>query len=268
MTIKPFTIDELVSIINGDGYPPNRKGRDLIHLFNRYGARDIYDEYGLPDIGKRNGQRPSRKEYTKFGLQKLLGTHNLRELLHRVFNELEDKEGTVDKLNEILNPDGYQVSLHGNQLTIQGGVIDRRQPVVNEAHFQEIQNRIISALDDSKVSIRVVMAWFTNEMLFNKLVEKYKKGVDVRVAIYDDGINRKHGINIAQVPHDLLRRGQKGGLMHDKFCVIDNQVVVTGSYNWTDNAEFRNDENITVEKDPEQATRYSQEYRRLTNVRK
>jgi phosphatidylserine/phosphatidylglycerophosphate/cardiolipin synthase-like enzyme len=52
--------------------------------------------------------------------------------------------------------------------------------------------------------------------------------------------------------------------MHDKFCVIDNQVVVTGSYNWTNNAEFRNDENITIEHDQAQATRFSVEYRRLT----
>ena len=54
--------------------------------------------------------------------------------------------------------------------------------------------------------------------------------------------------------------------MHDKFCVIDNQVVITGSYNWTTNAEFKNDENITVQKDPEQATIYTLEYKRLTTT--
>ena len=43
-----------------------------------------------------------------------------------------------------------------------------------------------------------------------------------------------------------------------------NQVVITGSYNWTRNAEFKNDENITIERDPDQATRYSEEFRKLT----
>ena len=52
--------------------------------------------------------------------------------------------------------------------------------------------------------------------------------------------------------------------MHDKFCVIDNQLVITGSYNWSDNAEFKNDENITIEKDPNQASSFSEEFRRLT----
>lgn len=264
MKITPFTIDELIPIINGDGIAPRRSGPQLVRLFNRYGARDVYDEKGLPDIGKSNGWRPARLEYTKFRLQELSGKHELRELLEDVFNQLEDKEGNIEKINEILNPDGYHVTLKDSRIELQGGIIDRRKPVVNESHFQDIQNRILNTLDNAKVSIRVVMAWFTNDLLFAKLVEKHEQGIDVKVAIYDDGINRKHGIDISKVPHDLLKRGMRGGLMHDKFCVVDNQVVITGSYNWTNNAEFKNDENITIEKDPEQATRYSEEYRRLT----
>jgi hypothetical protein len=32
--------------------------------------------------------------------------------------------------------------------------------------------------------------------------------------------------------------------MHNKFCLFDNRVLVTGSYNWTYSAETRNAENI------------------------
>lgn len=39
---------------------------------------------------------------------------------------------------------------------------------------------------------------------------------------------------------------------------------ITESYNWSDNAEFKNDENVTVEHAPKQATKYSVEYKRLT----
>jgi phosphatidylserine/phosphatidylglycerophosphate/cardiolipin synthase-like enzyme len=109
------------------------------------------------------------------------------------------------------------------------------------------------------------MAWFTNEDLLDKLVEKQKQGIDVQVAIYDDVVNRKHGVDLSKVPHTLINKGKRGGLMHDKFCVIDNQIVITGSYNWTNNAETRNDENVTIENDPDQATKFSEEYRRLVN---
>ena len=52
--------------------------------------------------------------------------------------------------------------------------------------------------------------------------------------------------------------------MHNKFCVIDNQTVITGSYNWSSNAEFKNEENISIIRDNKTASDYSVEYRRLT----
>lgn len=177
---------------------------------------------------------------------------------------VNDNQGAISELSEILSPEGYGIVELNGEYKVQGGVVNKAEPVVNEAYFQDIQNRILQALDSAEVSITVVMAWFTNETLFQKLIDKHKQGLDVKIAIYDDGINKKHGVNISQLPHIMIKRGQRGGLMHNKFCVIDNQVVITGSYNWSDNAEFKNDENVTVENDPKQASKYSVEFRRLT----
>ncbi len=266
MTLSDYAIQQLVPYITGDGCPPSRSGPKLVELFNKFGARDIYDfnDGGLPDIGKKNGHKPSRKEYVEARLREFSSKGELRDLITQVVNELHKGDTTIDDLNTILNPEKFSVIQTGDRYTLQGGVVSKRKPIVNQAHFQDIQNKILAALDGAKVSIRVIMAWFTNDTLFNKLVEKHNEGVDVEISIYDDGVNKKHGVDITQLPHKKIKRGQRGGLMHDKFCVIDNQIVVTGSYNWTDNAEFRNDENITVEHDPEQATRFSIEYRRLT----
>lgn len=264
MTISPYAIQQLVPYITGDGCPPRRSGPELVKLFNKFGARDNYDELGLPEIGKTNGHRPSRKQYVEARLKDLSSKPELRDLLNQIVNEFSKGESTIDDLNAVLNPEKFTIVQNGDTFSVQGGVIDRRKPVINQAHFEDIQNKIFTALDGAKVSIRVVMAWFTNDVLFNKLVEKHNEGLDVEISIYDDGVNRKHGVDITQLPHKMIKSGKRGGLMHDKFCVIDNQIVVTGSYNWTDNAEFRNDENITVEHDPEQATRFTLEYRRHT----
>ena len=56
--------------------------------------------------------------------------------------------------------------------------------------------------------------------------------------------------------------------MHNKYCVIDNQMVLAGSYNWTTNAETRNDENVMLLKDPQSATDYSVEFMKLKNNNK
>lgn len=58
-------------------------------------------------------------------------------------------------------------------------------------------------------------------------------------------------------------KAQRGGVMHNQFCVIDNQVVITGSYNWSSNAEFKNDENISIIKDNNIASDYSVQFRKL-----
>jgi hypothetical protein len=264
MKLSHYVIQGLVQYVTGDEHFPRRSGPELVKLFNRYGSRDVYDEMGLPDINKKNGHRPARKQYVEARLLELSGKHEIRELLTQIINEAADKSAMATNFNGLLNKEGFSVVEGNGVYTVQGGVIDKSPPVVNEAHFQHIQSQILTALDLARVSIRVVMAWFTNDTLFNKLIEKRKQGVDVEIAIYDDGVNKKHGIDISLLPHKMIKRGKRGGLMHDKFCVIDNQVVITGSYNWTDNAEFRNDENVTVQKDPAQATKYSEEYRRLT----
>lgn len=132
----------------------------------------------------------------------------------------------------------------------------------NDAHFIDIQNNILAELDKAQVSISVAMAWFTNKVLFEKLLEKQKEGVNVQLVIYDDGVNAKHGVDVTQL--DAVKiRAERGGIMHDKFCIIDNHTVITGSYNWSDNAEFKNEENITIETDNEQANRFSVKFRDL-----
>ncbi len=257
MKISPYAIDEIAPYFVGA-----KTGREIIKFFGNYGVRDVYDEKGLPDIGKSNGQRPSKTEYIRKRLADLNNSHTLRQLLN---DFVKENAAAIPEFQKILSPEGYGVEDVNGEFKIQGGVVQKADPIVNEAHFQDIQSRILKALDSAEVSITLVMAWFTNDTLFQKIVEKQKQGIEVKLAIYDDGINKKHGVDISQVPHVKLKKGIRGGLMHNKFCVIDNQVVITGSYNWSDNAEFKNDENVTVENDPKQASKYSVEYRRLTS---
>lgn len=257
MKISPYAINEIAPYLVGV-----KKGRELIKLFGNYGIKDVYDEKGLPDIGKANGLRPTRTEYVRRRLADLNNSHNLRQLLN---DFIKENATLVPDFNKILNPESFGVEKINGDFVIQGGVIYKAEPVKNEAHFQDIQNRILKELESAEVSITLVMAWFTNDTLFQKIVEKQKQGVEVKIAIYDDGINKKHGVDISQIPYVKLKKGVRGGLMHNKFCVIDNQVVITGSYNWSDNAEFKNDENVTIENDPKQASQYSKEYRRLTS---
>lgn len=266
MKLSPYAIQNLVPFITGNNYPPSRTGRQLVKLFNKYGCRDIYDEFGLPERpGSFDNQRMSRKAYVEDRLKQLVASGTWKGLLKEVIESAENRENVVNEINALLRGDKLSVVKRGESYEIEGGIIDNTPPVQNTAHFEGIQNQILSELNKARVSITVVMAWFTNELLFKKLKERAQQGIDVKLAIYDDGINRKYGLNFDELNLFRIKKSPKGGLMHDKFCIIDNQVVITGSYNWTNNAEFRNSENITIQKDLDQASSYSEEFRRLTS---
>lgn len=117
-------------------------------------------------------------------------------------------------------------------------------------------------IDIARVSIHVCIAWFTNQRIADKLIEKHHEGLDVKVVSFDDHTNAKFGVNIEDIPHKRIK-GTRGGTMHNKFCVIDNQKVITGSYNWSENAEKKNDENATLMYDDKCASDYTLEFKRL-----
>lgn len=121
-----------------------------------------------------------------------------------------------------------------------GGTKGEMHPT-NEAFFEEIAQKILGALDKAEATIDVCVAWFTNPQLRDKLLAKSKDGVEVRVIIYKDGVNHTKGVDLSSLNHKEYR-GERGGVLHDKFCVIDNVHTINGSYNWTLNAEHKNDE--------------------------
>lgn len=133
-----------------------------------------------------------------------------------------------------------------------------------KAYFTDIRKEIISRLCSAKSEIKIAMAWFTSAELFDELIACCRRGVSVNLLLLDDAINwmyyapdfnvlKDAGANIRIVSRDY-------GMLHHKFCVIDQQLIITGSYNWTYYAETRNIENIVIIDDTLLATSYLGEF--------
>lgn len=119
-----------------------------------------------------------------------------------------------------------------------------------QAHFSNIGNIILNEIQNSKKEILIAVAWFTQRDLFNAVLVAIDRGVKVSLILINDIINRnEYGL-------DFSLYLQKGGklcfvdsrkvLMHNKFCLFDGHILLTGSYNWTYAAEQRNAENIII----------------------
>ena len=73
------------------------------------------------------------------------------------------------------------------------GVHEEAIVVESNVHFKAIESKILQALETAKASIDLCIAWFTNETLRDKLLEKQGEGCVVRVIRYKDGINASSG---------------------------------------------------------------------------
>lgn len=112
-----------------------------------------------------------------------------------------------------------------------------------EVYFKNIQSKISELLDNAEFDVKIAVAWFTDEYLINKLKKLAKVGVNISIIIYEDRINKKDLFEELYNLNCKIYLSKK--LMHNKFCVIDNDIVINGSYNWTYSAHS-NSENITV----------------------
>jgi hypothetical protein len=121
-----------------------------------------------------------------------------------------------------------------------------------QAHFQDIRVSIIKEIEKANKCLKVAVYWFTNQELFDVLIEKLKDGIQCELIIHNDYINnRDTGLPFQK----FIDAGGKfyfsdeENPMHNKFCIIDNQVLINGSYNWTYYAESKNRENVLIIKD-------------------
>lgn len=129
---------------------------------------------------------------------------------------------------------------------------------------------VLREIGAAKKELLVAVYAFTSDDLANAVVQAKKRGVAVQIVIdreFDLGNPSSKGkfFDTQKIP---LRRisGAKpvgaekdGGLMHQKFAIIDRSVVLAGSYNWTYAAENSNDENLLFFRE---AAPLAEEYRR------
>ena len=128
-----------------------------------------------------------------------------------------------------------------------------------EHYSHKIQNAIQKELFKANKSIKIAVAWFTNDLLFQPLLLKLAAGVTVEIILNEDEINcsNENEIDFDEFVNagGILRWNDTKQLLHDKFCIIDDQIVIYGSYNWTNKAEY-NEESIAIAKEEKETIEF------------
>ncbi|MDL5514815.1 phospholipase D-like domain-containing protein [Arenibacter sp. M-2] len=130
-----------------------------------------------------------------------------------------------------------------------------------KAYFENIHLQIIYHIENAQSDIKICVAWFTDYEIYSKLVEKLKEGLNIEVIVANHKFNKKSRVDYKEFLKFNGKVGYIGNLddssrdslMHNKFCIIDNNIVITGSYNWSFKART-NDENILIIKNDRSLT--------------
>ena len=109
---------------------------------------------------------------------------------------------------------------------------------------------------------------FTDDDLEMALIEAENSGLDV-AGVMDkaQALSNTGGEyqNLLESVIDVRLDGNPRS-MHHKVLIIDGQIVVTGSYNFSKSAKTRNDENTLILHSPEIAELYLDEFDRVWGI--
>lgn len=127
-----------------------------------------------------------------------------------------------------------------------------------------VRRRILQELRGAKTSIDFMAFSFTSKELAEAMRDRTTTGVRVRGLFESRNAKSKPSKD-----EELADAGATIYLdrnpysMHHKVMVIDGETVITGSYNFSDSAENRNDENLLVIHAPAIAQEFLKEFERL-----
>ncbi|MGI2907450.1 phospholipase D-like domain-containing protein [Tolypothrix sp. VBCCA 56010] len=177
-----------------------------------------------------------------------------------------------------------QISLGANKITVQFSPTSPTQP------WSKSSNGLIGkTLTSATNNVNMALFVFSEQRIANILENRHQESVQIRALIepqfayrsYSEALDMmgialsnkcKYELNNHPWQNPITTVGvpllPKGDLLHHKFAVIDGQIVITGSHNWSEAANNGNDETLLVIENPVVAAHYMREFERLYNKAK
>ncbi len=117
---------------------------------------------------------------------------------------------------------------------------------------------VVKEIRDARTSIRIQAYSFTSQMIAKAIIDAQRRGVKVQAIL--DKSNRTARYSAATFLKNQgaeVRIDARHAIAHNKIIIIDDQTIITGSFNFTKAAEESNAENLLVLRDqPDIARQY------------
>lgn len=171
-------------------------------------------------------------------------------------------------------------TVRGTRITVQFS------PTSQRYNWEESVNGLIAAhISRANKSINAALFVFSDQNISNVMERRHMAGVEVGVIIEPKFAYREYSELLDLMGLGLLNykcayeennspwkkpakvagmaRLPSGDMLHHKFAVVDRKTVIVGSQNWSDAANFVNDETLIVIQDEKISDLYTQEFERI-----
>jgi phosphatidylserine/phosphatidylglycerophosphate/cardiolipin synthase-like enzyme len=127
-----------------------------------------------------------------------------------------------------------------------------------------VAEKIMVRLKQAQRAIDFMAFSFTDDGIGNVVLERAGAGVKVRGVFEKSGSETRFSEygRMKQAKLDVWQDGNSY-LMHHKVFIVDGQTVILGSYNFSQNADHDNDENLLIVDDAGVAQAYTAEFERV-----
>ena len=170
---------------------------------------------------------------------------------------------------ENVSPFGEQVlGGSGSSISVSeklGGALPESNSGISvEAFFcpqDSCADKLIKKIDSADKNIFVAIYSFTHDGVADALIRAKERGVEVMVVFdYDQAGNDSSDDEKLFEKGVRVARRNGSGYMHNKFAVIDARIVATGSFNYSMNADTKNEENLVFIESAEIASKFKADF--------
>jgi phosphatidylserine/phosphatidylglycerophosphate/cardiolipin synthase-like enzyme len=143
-----------------------------------------------------------------------------------------------------------------------------KTPVADETCFapdEPCDAKLTKFVQSAQKSLDIAIFDFNLDKLVHEILVQSKK---VRVRLVVDRKQAKGGDRNTLAPVLIragaqVKYGHQRGIMHNKFIIVDGKMLETGSFNFTNGAAFKNNENQVYLATPSIIERYQMRFEKL-----
>lgn len=142
-------------------------------------------------------------------------------------------------------------------------------PKCKYLHHHTSLSKMGNYLETAQTSIDICMYIFTSRKLTEAILRVIRqRPCKVRILIEASMIlsepdRAKELYNEGVILHATKNCHKDLGFMHHKFAIVDNKLVMTGSFNWTRQASMGNYDNVIISNSSQLVTPFVKEFERL-----